>query len=59
MGTLNSDISIGADKARFFPVGATDVFRTYWSPGERITRRQPAWPEGVPHSPAGPARPDE
>lgn len=37
MGTLNSDIAIGADKARFFPVGATDMFRTYWSPGERIT----------------------
>jgi hypothetical protein len=36
MGTLNSDISIGAEKARFFPVGATDVFRTYWSPGERM-----------------------
>jgi hypothetical protein len=37
MGTLNSDITIGAEKAKFFPVGATDVFRTYWSPGERIT----------------------
>ena len=36
MGTLNGEIAIGTDKARFFPIGATDVFRAYWSPGERI-----------------------
>jgi hypothetical protein len=36
MGTVNGEIAIGAEKARFFPVGATDVFRVYWSPGERI-----------------------
>lgn len=36
MGTMNGEIAIGSEKARFFPVGATDVFRTYWSPGERI-----------------------
>lgn len=36
MGTLNSDIAIGSDKARFFPVGGTDIFRAYWSPGERM-----------------------
>lgn len=47
MGTLNNEIAIGAEKARFFPVGATDVFRVYWSPGERIidvnTRGQNAY----------------
>jgi hypothetical protein len=36
MGTLNNDIAIGAEKARFFPIGATDVFRRYLSPGERM-----------------------
>lgn len=36
MGTLNNEIAIGSEKARFFPVGARDVFRTYWAPGERI-----------------------
>jgi hypothetical protein len=36
MGTLNNEIAIGSEKARFFPVNARDVFRTYWSPGERI-----------------------
>ncbi len=47
MGSLNNEVAIGAEKARFFPVGATDVFRTYWSPGERIvdvnTRGLPAY----------------
>lgn len=47
MGTLNGEIAIGTEKARFFPVGATDVFRLYWSPGERIrdvnTRGQNAY----------------
>jgi hypothetical protein len=47
MGTVNSEIAIGSEKARFFPVGATDVFRTYWSPGERMvdvnTRGQKAY----------------
>lgn len=47
MGTLNNEIAIGTTKARFFPVGATDVFRVYWSPGERAvdvnTLGQPAY----------------
>lgn len=37
MGTDDgTTIAIGADKARFFPTGARDVFKTYWSPGERM-----------------------
>lgn len=35
MGTADgSTIAIPATGARFFPVGAADVFVTYWSPGE-------------------------
>lgn len=48
MGTDDgTTIAIGSEKARFFPIGATDVFKTYWSPGERFrdvnTAGQPAY----------------
>lgn len=35
-GTRNNAIAIPFNEARFFPVGATDVFKVYWAPGETL-----------------------
>jgi hypothetical protein len=35
-GSTNGEIAIPYNEARFFPIGAQDVFNAYWSPGETM-----------------------
>lgn len=39
-GSTNGEIAVAPTEARFFPVGATDVFNVYWSPGETLAQVQ-------------------
>jgi hypothetical protein len=36
MGATTGPLRIVTDEARFFPIGAQDVFDVYWSPGETL-----------------------
>lgn len=46
MGTRNNAIAVPFNECRFFPVGATDVFKAYWAPGETLLDiDQPGRPE--------------
>lgn len=53
----NSTIAVATDSAKFFPVGARDVFKVAWAPGESFAELaapgQPIYPVVVPE-----ARPD-
>jgi len=45
-GTRNSDIAVPFNEARMFPMGASDVFKVYWAPGETLLDvQQPGRPE--------------
>lgn len=35
-GSTGGEIDIAANDARFFPVGAKDVFKVFWAPGETL-----------------------
>jgi hypothetical protein len=35
-GSTSGDIAIPSNTAKFFPIGAQDVFDVYWSPGETL-----------------------
>lgn len=35
-GTVTADIAVPFNEARFFPVGASDVFNVYWGSGETL-----------------------
>lgn len=35
-GTRNSSIAVPLDEVRFFPIGASDVFKVYWGSGETL-----------------------
>lgn len=35
-GSSGGEISIPSDEAKFFPIGAKDVFNVYWGPGETL-----------------------
>ena len=46
IGATNGDIEIAANDAIFFPVGAKDVFKVFWAPGETLMDvTQPGRPE--------------
>jgi len=36
MGTRTSDIAVPLTECRFFPIGASDVFKSYWGSGETL-----------------------
>lgn len=45
-GTRNNSIAVPFNECRFFPVGAQDVFKAYWAPGETLLDiDQPGKPE--------------
>jgi hypothetical protein len=35
-GSTNGEIEVPYNEARFFPIGAQDVFNVYWAPGETL-----------------------
>jgi hypothetical protein len=35
-GSTNGEIAVGANEGIVFPIGATDVFKVFWSPGETL-----------------------
>lgn len=35
-GSTGGEIAIATDEAKFFPIGAKDVFNVYWAPGETL-----------------------